>query len=201
MKPRRPVAPAARKPQSFSPAQVAERWDPARLAGQLEFEQYHFVDCDWSEADLSRKRFIDCRFERCNLSLVALSGTGLQNVTFVSCKLAGVPFTACRDLLLEVRFEHCHLHYASFVGKKLRGTRFEHCSLHEADFTGADLTEAAFADCVLTRAIFQQTQLTGADLTTASGFSIDPEQNQLKGARVALDGLPGLLSRHGLIIE
>ena len=164
-------------------------------------EAYHFVGCDLNAASLARLRFVDCLFERCDLSNVNLSGTGLQNVAFAECKLLGVSFTGCQELLFGVHFDRCLLRYASFGGRKLAGTRFERCDLPEADFTNADLTGAAFAGCDLTRVTFHDTCLKDADFTTATGYSLDPEANQLAGARFALAGVVGLLEKYGVVVE
>ncbi|WP_133271352.1 pentapeptide repeat-containing protein [Hymenobacter radiodurans] len=199
MKPRR-ATPTVKKALIFSPENVFERWTAVEIAPQQEMEQCRFVACDFSGADFTDKRFIDCLFERCNLSLAKLAGAGLQNVSFRECKLSGVQFAACRDMWFEVEFAHCQLPYASFHGKRMRGTRFANCVLTEADFSYADLTEAVFQECNLTGAVFEQTQLTATDFTTASGFLIDPDMNVVKRARFSLEGLPGLLSKHEIIV-
>jgi uncharacterized protein YjbI with pentapeptide repeats len=201
MKPRRKPTVLA-KPTRFPAENVLEGAGLAQLlARDEEFEQYRFVACDFSNANLSRLRFTDCLFERCNLASAQLSQTALQNVAFADCKLLGVQFTACRDMLFGVHFDHCQLGYASFAGKAMPGTRFVQCSLAEADFTNADLSEAVFERCTLANAVFHDTQLSGADFTTATEFIIDPEANTLRRARFALSGLPGLLSRHELVVE
>lgn len=201
MKPRRKPA-ALRKPDYFPADNVLTGLDaPRLLALGTEFEQFRFVQCDFSEASLAGLRFEDCLFERCNLTTTKLSGTSLQNVAFADCKLLGVSFGACLDMLFGVHFDGCQLRYASFGGKKMPGTRFGHCSLDEADFTNTDLSNAAFPGCDLTRTNFHNTLLAGADFTTATGFSLDPETNTLTGARFALAGLPGLLDKYGLVVE
>lgn len=200
MKPRR-KPPVSRKPNRFPDENVAEGWDARHLLGHTEFEAFHFVSCDFSGADFSRLRFTDCLFERCNLTTVRLAGTALQNVAFEGCKLLGLQFTACRDMLFGVHFDHCQLRYASFAGRVMPATRFAHCHLEEADFADADLTEAVFQDCVLTGAVFQNTRLPGADFTTATGFVIDPETNPLQKARFTLPGLLGLVARYELVVE
>ena len=203
---RRKAATAVRstphKPDYFPSENVLTGYTaPQLLALGREFEQYRFVGCDLTEANLANLRFEDCLFERCNLSSARLQNTGLQNVAFADCKLLGASFAACQDMLLALHFDHCQLRYASFAGKRLTGTRFAACSLAEADFTNADLSRAVFADCDLTNTIFHQTQLAEADFTSATGFSIDPEANTLTGARFALTGLPRLLEKYGLVIE
>ncbi|PJJ52772.1 pentapeptide repeat-containing protein [Hymenobacter chitinivorans] len=201
MKQRR--AKPAGRPTVFPAENRFERWDARTLAAHpdTEFEQCHFIGCDFSGAQLGQLRFADCLFERCNLASAAMAGASLQNVAFADCKLSGVQFAACRDFLFEVHFQGCQLHYASFFGKKLRNTRFVGCSLTDADFTSADLTEAAFADCTLRGTVFRSTQLTGTDFTTASEFSIDPDGNTLTKARFTLTGLLGLVDKYGIIVE
>jgi uncharacterized protein YjbI with pentapeptide repeats len=201
MKPRRKPA-ALRKPDYFPTENVlASISGPRLLALGHEFEQFHFVGCDLSETDLSGLRFEDCLFERCNLTNARLGGTALQNVAFADCKLLGLNFGACQDMLFGVHFDLCQLRYSSFAGKKLAGMRFGQCNLTEVDFTNADLSGAAFAGCDLTQAVFHDTQLVGTDFTTATHFSLDPEANNLTGARFALAGLPGLLDKYGLMVE
>lgn len=201
MKPRRkPVA--LRKPDRFPTENVLTGLSgPRLLALGSEFEQFHFVGCDLSEANLGGLRFEDCLFERCNLTNARLGGAALQNVAFADCKLLGLNFGACQDMLFGVHFDGCLLRYSSFAGKKLAGMRFRQCNLTEVDFTNADLSGAAFAGCDLTQAIFHDTQLVGTDFTTATGFSLDPEANNLTSARFALAGLPGLLDKYGLVVE
>ena len=200
MKPRRKPGPA-RKPTHFPAENLAERWDARHLLGHTEFDEYRFVGCDLTGADLSRLRFTDCLFEGCNLSAAQLAGTALQNVAFEECKLLGLQFTACRDMLFGVHFDQCQLRYASFAGRVMPHTRFVGCQLNEADFADADLSGAVFQDCTLAGAVFQKTRLAAADFTTATGFIIDPESNPMTGARFTLDGLLVVVAKYGLIVE
>lgn len=201
MKSRRKPA-ALRKPDYFPVENVLTGYDAPRLrALGGEFEQYRFVNCDFSGANLGGLRLEACLFERCNLTTARLGGTALQNVAFADCKLLGVAFGACQDMLFGVHFDQCQLRYASFGGKRLAGTRFGQCSLAETDFTNADLSNAVFQDCDLARTVFHDTLLAGADFTTATGFSLDPEANTLTDARFALAGLPGLLGKYGIVVE
>ena len=200
MKPRRKPA-ALRKPTHFPAENVVEHWQARHLADHTEFDEYHFVSCDFSGADFSGIRFSECLFERCNLSAVRLAGTALQNVAFNECKLMGLQFTACRDMLFGVHFDQCQLRYASFAGRTMPGTRLMGCNLDEADFADADFSGAVFSDCSLAGAVFQNTRLTGADFSTATGFTIDPETNPLLGARFTVHGLLGVVAKYGLVIE
>ena len=200
MKPRRKPT-ALRKPDYFPDENVAEGWDARHLAGHTEFDEFRFVNCNFSGANLSRMRFTDCLFERCNLTTMSLADTALQNVAFDECKLLGLQFTACRDMLFGVHFDQCQMRYTSFAGRKMPTTRFVGCGLEEADFADADLSEAVFKNCALAGAVFQNTRLVGADFTTATGFVIDPESNPIQKARFTLHGLLGVVAKYELVIE
>ncbi|RPD49246.1 pentapeptide repeat-containing protein [Hymenobacter sediminis] len=189
------------KPEHFTPERVLSRVLPPDLVGQREFEQYHFLNFDLSQANLSGRLFSECRFENCNLAGSSLANTSLQNVAFDGCKLIGLQFEACRDMLFGVHFDRCQLDYASFGGKTMVNTRFVDCSMREVNFSSTNLAGAVFQNCELDRAIFLQSQLTGADLRTAHNVVLDPERNELTKARFSLLSLPGLLTRHQLEIE
>ncbi|KAA9332921.1 pentapeptide repeat-containing protein [Hymenobacter busanensis] len=196
---RKPAKPLS-KPSYFPEGQVLTRTMPPELAGQREFEEFHFIGFDFSQTSLSGWRFTDCRFENCNLAGTSIANTAFQNVAFDGCKLLGLPFQACRDMLFAVHFDHCQLAYASFHGRSLPNTRFVGCSMQEVDFTHADLTQAVFQDCQLRRAVFRQSKLNGTDFSTAQEVTLDPALNEVKNARFALSSLPGLLTQFELDI-
>ncbi|WP_375436201.1 pentapeptide repeat-containing protein [uncultured Hymenobacter sp.] len=189
------------KPAFFPPENLLDRALPASLVGQQEFEQYRFSYFDFTRADISGRRFTECLFENCNFAGTSLSHVALQNVAFDGCKLLGLPFHACRDLLFGVHFNQCQLDYASFQGKVMPNTRFVNCSLRAADFTQTDLSNAVFQECGLLDAVFSATKLNGADFVTARDVRLDPELNQLRQARFALHSLPGLLFKYELVIQ
>jgi fluoroquinolone resistance protein len=58
-----------------------------------------------------------------------------------------------------------------------------------------------FQQVDLTGAVFNRTILIGADFTTAQHFVLDPDLNMVKKARFSLNGLPGLLAKHGIVVE
>jgi len=168
---------------------------------KLEFEKCSFVRCDFTGANLAGTAFRNCTFDGCNLSMAKLPKANLTEVLFKNSKLMGVDFYVANDFTLSMSFDNCILDYASFARKRLKQTTFIACRLTEANFNEADLSGSVFQRCDLTRAQFNGSNLSGADLSTAFGISIDPEATILKKARISLHALPGLLERHGLIIE
>lgn len=165
-----------------------------------EFQSCIFKKCDLSNSSFLNDKFIDCIFEGCNLSLMKLGASYLNNVAFSNCKLLGINFSECQNLLFTVGFNSCVLDFASFMGRKMPNTRFVHSSLKETTFSQANISGSLFDDCNLLGAIFNRTDLSGADFTTSCNFDIDPEINSIRKAAFSASGIHGLLSKYDLRI-
>src|ERR1700712_2180010 len=75
-----------------------------------EFEKCHFKNCDLSNSDFDHNKFLDCTFELCNLSMMKLRGSTLNNVVFNHCKIMGVNFNDCGKFLFNItEFNNCIL--------------------------------------------------------------------------------------------
>ena len=159
-----------------------------------------FVRYNFENSTLSGFEFIDCTFNHCNLALAVVNDTRFKNVKFEDCKMSGIDFSTCNDFLFEVHCINCMLDYASFYQKKMMKAIFSGCSLLEVDLTDTNLSGAIFKNCNLLRTTFNRTNLEKADLSTATNFSIDPENNRVKNAKFSLQGLPGLLGRYQIKI-
>ncbi|MDF2447606.1 MAG: pentapeptide repeat protein [Bacteroidota bacterium] len=167
--------------------------------GREDFENCEFTGCVFP--DLSKLNFINCVFKNCNLSNCKMTQAKLQEVSFVDCKLLGVNFYQAKDFAFAVSCDKCIMDYASFDSKKLNASTFTNCRMHEVNFTNADLTRCTLTNCDLYEAVFSRTNLSGLDLTGIQNFSIDPEINGLKKARVRSQDLERLLYKYDLIIE
>ncbi|WP_020402017.1 pentapeptide repeat-containing protein [Gracilimonas tropica] len=133
--------------------------------------------------------------------MTKLYGTTIRDCRFKECKLIGLQFDSCNDFSFSADFESCNLNLSSLFGVKLNNRTFKNCSLQEVDLTQADLKGTVFDNCDLSKATFSATLLQKADLATSYNFSIDPELNQLEGAKFSLQGLPGLLEKYGIEIQ
>uniref|UniRef100_Q3AR20 MCBG protein (Microcin resistance protein)-like protein n=1 Tax=Chlorobium chlorochromatii (strain CaD3) TaxID=340177 RepID=Q3AR20_CHLCH len=165
------------------------------------YEECHFHGCTFINVDLSHYIFINCTFDGCDLSMVKLNNTSLQEVLFCNCKLLGVPFSDCRQLLLSFRLERCMARLALFCRLKLKGSLWSECMLQEADFSEADLSNALFERCEFPQATFFHTNLEGADFRTSWHYSINPATNRVRKARFSLAGIAGLLESFDVVIE
>ncbi len=165
------------------------------------YEKCRFIDCIFSNADLSNYNFLECEFENCDLNMILIKNTTFNDVNFKNSKLLGLNFYNCNQLFLSVNFENSKLDFTSFYNMNLKKTIFKNCNLHEVDFSETNLTKSIFNNCNLNRAIFSNTNLTGSDLRTSYNYSIDPEANRIKKAKFSLEGISGLLNMYDIVIE
>ena len=166
-----------------------------------DYEDCHFINCNFSNVELSQFQFSDCVFVTCNLAMAKIIGTTLQNCKFTDCKLTGLHFEHCDPLLFSVAFDNCDLTLSSFYKLKMPKTNFNNCRLKHSDFAEADVSSASFINCDMEGAIFDNTKLEKADLRSAINYIIDPEKNKIKKAKFSAPGLPGLLAKYQLDIE
>lgn len=165
-----------------------------------EYENCTFLDCDFSNSDISELNFIDCEFKGCNLSMVNLDNTIFNNVIFIDCKMLGLQFENCNDLLLSISFYNCTLNHSSFSGVDSKITTFENSKLHEVDFTNSDLSKSIFNNCDFQNATFVNTNLQESDFTSSYNYVIDPEINRIRKAKFDLPGVLGLLTKYDIKI-
>lgn len=166
-----------------------------------DYETCTFKRCDFSNADLSYLNFFECEFIDCNLSLVKLIRTTLREVRFRGCKLMGLHFEDCNDLMISLDFEDCKMTLSSFFKLKLKKTRFINSEITEVDFTGTDLSNSIFEDCNLKLTTFHNTNLEGVDFRTSLNYSIDPELNRITKAKFSLPSVTGLLDKYDIGID
>lgn len=133
--------------------------------------------------------------------MTKFSYSQLDKITFKECKLVGVNFGVCTDLLFSVKFEHCILDCCAFTGKNMRNTIFSDSTVREVDFSECELSNSSFHNSDLSKSVFNQTKLTGVDFTTAFNYSIDPEINNIQQAKFSIHGVSGLLDKYDIHIE
>jgi fluoroquinolone resistance protein len=89
-----------------------------------DYENCTFINCDFSNTDLSDINFLECEFRECNLSLAKLTKTSLREVKFIHCKLLGLHFEDCNNLVITVALDNCSLDLCSFNKLKLKKNHF-----------------------------------------------------------------------------
>jgi uncharacterized protein YjbI with pentapeptide repeats len=161
----------------------------------------HFIGIDLSGQSLSRKNFISCRFEKCNLSNIILKDTTLNDVSFQSCKILWAKFSEISQMLSHFNFYDCIVMLCSFFGLTLKGIGFEDCEIQESDFTNALLENAKFSYCDLEKSTFVWCNLKNADFIGSYNFIIDPVFNKFSKTKFSRENCIWLLQNLDIIIE
>ena len=165
-----------------------------------QYEACTFINCEFSNSDLSHVSFTECEFRSCNLSMANLQNATFNDAKFRDCKMLGLNFEQCNEYLFTVAFENCVLNFSNFYKRAMKKTTFAKCTLQEVDFIESDLTGSVFDHCDLAGAKFEQTILDKCDFRSAFGYQIDPAVNKVKKAQFSLAGIPGLLTKYDIHI-
>ena len=115
--------------------------------------------------------------------------------------MLGLNFEKCNDFAFSIKVENCQLNHSIFYKQKLSKKLFAKSKLQEVDFTDCNLNSSVFDDCDLLNTIFDNTDLQNADFRNSYNFTIDPENNKVKGAKFTLETVVGLLNKYNIKIE
>lgn len=166
-----------------------------------EYDNCTFVNCIFSDSDLSNVTFTECEFQDCDLSNTLVKHTVFNAVIFSNCKLLGLQFNDCSDFLFSATFIKSNLNLASFHKVTARNTKFTDCLLHNVDFTESDFSDSSFYKCDFKNAIFERTSLGKADFRTSFNYALDPETNTIKKAKFSIPEVLGLLNKYNIEVK
>ena len=79
-------------------------------------------------------------------------------------------------------FKQSNLSFNVFMDLTIKNFLFDDCLLRESDFAESILDKSIFTGSNLSRSTFNNTSLKDCELVEASIYSINPLNNQLKGA-------------------
>jgi uncharacterized protein YjbI with pentapeptide repeats len=170
------------------------------IAGK-EFFACRLERCDFTEADLSGCRFEDCRFVACNFSNPIIKRARFANAVFEECKVVGINFYACDQLVFDVEFDRCHILNCNFSDLKMKLSKFKACDLRGCDFQNTYLVEAVFDKSSFTETLFHACDLEKASFRGARGYSIDPRANKIAKATFSVPEVLSLVECFGIRIE
>lgn len=166
-----------------------------------EYEACIFTNCRFNGKDLSNCKFIECRFIDCDLSNATLYKCNFQDSSFSSCKLIGLHFDQCSTFNFSLEFKDCQLDQSVFYQLDLSRSSFVGCRMKDVDLTDANMSGISLCNCELKGAVFQQSDLRVTDLSHSVNFQIDPDQNQIQGAKFSMPEVLNLLSKYNLSIH
>ncbi|HAS8514017.1 TPA: pentapeptide repeat-containing protein [Vibrio vulnificus] len=169
---------------------------------EIEFEKCQFSDCDFSSVRFQKCKFTNCTFERCNLSLVDLTGSKLFELEFYDCKLVGVDWTKATWPVyhsdFELSFKRCILNDSSFFGLTLNELVLDECKLHDVDFRDGNFADSTMTYSDFHHSLFMRTNLQGVDFSESTAYSIDVLGNNVKKAKFSRYEALSLLESLGI---
>jgi fluoroquinolone resistance protein len=163
-----------------------------------------FRECTFTNVTFAEARLRECRLEDCAVllsdwTMAKVYGTAMRGVKFAGCKLMGIDWSDGHRSL-DASFKECVLDYSSFARIDLRKSVFTDCRMLEVNFSEANLTEADFSGSNLDRSRFQKTNLSRANLAGATNLVLNPAENKVKGAVIALDAAVGIVAAMGMTV-
>jgi len=168
-------------------------------------ESKEYIECTFSGVDFTAERltlykFIDCVFEKCNLSNVEIKNATFRNCEFTDSKLLGINW-ATAQTLAHPKINQCQLDYGIFNSMTLKKCEITNSSLKEVDFHGADLTGSDFSGSDMFGANFSRANLTNCDFRGAKNYSIEPIYTIVSKAKFSLPEAISLLKSFDVTIE
>jgi uncharacterized protein YjbI with pentapeptide repeats len=191
-----------------------------RLTADGDFDAEVFTG-DLTGQDAGSARFLECRFEECDLTelraprarfadttLYAVRGAGvdLAESEWLDCVVSGARLGAVQlhgSELRRVRVEGGKIDYLNLRGANLREVVFVDCVLTEPDFGAATLQQVTFDGCRLVGPDFNQAQMKAVDLSGAH-LAAPRGLASLSGATISrlqlLDLAPALADQLGITV-
>lgn len=155
------------------------------------FEDCNFVQCNFERANLSNVTFKTCTFGR-----ATFYNTMMCYVEFISCDLSSTGFynTNCKNGQFKltdmsyIHLEGCDLTYTRFSNCVISSASFSRDILYCARFDSCDFYDSTFLNCTVKDIEFKATQIPiGSHLIIGELFRQCARGNQLK--EVTLAGL------------
>jgi uncharacterized protein YjbI with pentapeptide repeats len=151
---------------------------------------------DLSGQSAEHARFLECTFQRCDLSEVRAPRARFADTGMYAVHGAGVDLA--ETSWLDCVVQGARLGAVALYGAELRRVRFEGCKIEFLNLRGASLAQVSFIDCQLLEPDFTEAQLDGVDFSGSRLVAADFARSRMKavdlsGAEVSAPrGLAGL---------
>lgn len=112
------------------------------------FTNIDFIDCNFDKLQLSQRSFNNCNFTNCTFNRVDFIQFLIQDSTFTNCKFTKVIFTRTRRIINSI-FTNCNLMNIGLNQIAFDQTVFTETNLTSATFNASDLRTTSFIKCKL----------------------------------------------------
>ena len=119
----------------------------------------HFIQCDFSKAELSSIEFVNCTFESCRFVSTNITKSVFDSCTFEDCHLIGLELE--KSTLVDNYFKKCRFNLSNIMLSSLYRQRFSACSLEQVTFMRNRLIDLFFDSCEMKQLSFTRGKLKG----------------------------------------
>lgn len=165
----------------------------------LDFVGCIFRRVQFSQIDMQRVHFANCRFEQCDLSGLPFKDGTLYRSEFIGCR--GTGWLLDRMKIKDVLLKDCQLNYLTVSSCQLERVEFVDCDLTHSMFFESTQKSFSLSGCRLTDTEIQGTPLKDVDLSTCELQGLTLPSDLLRGATVGLDQAPQILGLLGIKVR
>lgn len=166
------------------------------------FSKCKFINCNFSETDLSKSVFRECEFEKCTFLNNKVYETRFEETTFFECKVLGINFSEINKFHPGLSFDKCKLSFCVFSNLKIKDFKLINSSATENDFYECELINSSFENTDLEKTTFSKNQLAGSSFLDAKNYFIDFKSNNFKKSRFNFPNIINSLASLGVeVIE
>lgn len=117
----------------------------------------HFVQCDFSQAELNNIEFVNCIFESCRFISTKITKSEFESCRFKDCNFTGLEIE--KSTLIDNHFENSRFNLSNIMLSSLYEQRFTTCSLEQVDFLRNRLIGMCFDSCEMKQLSFTRGKL------------------------------------------
>jgi uncharacterized protein YjbI with pentapeptide repeats len=143
------------------------RLDRVTMNGNV-FVRSEFIDCVFTDCDLSNSQFINCTFIRCE---------------FINTRLTGTHFV--ESFLSNVLIDKSHCNFVDFASSKLEVLELSNSLFHDGNFYENEVKQMTFSNLELQRTTFFETSLNDVDLSSCMLYEIKTDLKSIKGSVIS----------------
>lgn len=165
----------------------------------IEFNGCKFINVDFSKYPLKNVCFLDCIFEKCNLSGSSFIGKGINRTKFDRCNMVGCDFISCNFNDAVILNTKCD--YINFSDSKMKHFIIQDTVVKDGRFVSVKFNDINFNNVDFSNSEFLNTKLQGIDFSNCNINNISVSSNDIKGIIVNETQAIMLVSLLGIIIK
>jgi uncharacterized protein YjbI with pentapeptide repeats len=166
-----------------------------------EISDSSFIHCNLDSANISRSRFEKVVFDECNISNVNNDMARLTDVEFSNCKIVGLSLYRCDQTVFDLIFRDCRIIVCNFSDAKMKRAKFINCEIEGSYFQNTFLFESNFSGTNFRNTLFDKSDLRNSTFERATGYSIDPRENNIAKCVFPIPEVLGLLNGFDITIK